>query len=134
MSGVIIARRLLTDSVALLVLVPSARILAGVIPQGTALPCIAVTDVSSTDRDTLSPRAVIKVTERVQITVMGATYAEVKAVLALARKACRNKIGTVGSFTFVTCRLDGKGPDFTDANAGFALQSQDLLISFNEPA
>lgn len=134
MSGVIIARRLLTDSAALVALVPATKIIAGIIPQGTALPCIAVTEISSTDRNTLSAMAVIKVTERVQITVMASTYAQAKQVIALVRKACRNKLGTVGSFANITCRLDGKGPDFTDSEAGFAQQSQDALLTFNESA
>lgn len=132
MSGVIICRRLLTDSAALVAAVPVARIISGIIPQATALPCISLTDISSTDRHTLAAGSSIKVTERVQITVMGATYPEVKSTLALVRKACRNKSGTVGVYTFVTCRLDGKGPDFSDPAAGFSMQSQDTLITFNE--
>lgn len=134
MSGVIIARRLLTDNATLVAAVPVARIISGIIPQGTALPCISLLDISSTDRHTLAAGSSIKVTERVQITVMGATYQAVKSTLALVRKACRNKAGTVGVYTLVTCRLDGKGPDFSDPVAGFSMQSQDTLITFNESA
>lgn len=134
MSGVIITRRLLTDSAPLVALVPATRIIAGVIPQGTALPCIAITEVSATDRQTLKGVAVIKVSERDQITVMAATYPQVKQIMTLARKACRNVVGTVGSFPGVTCHLEGRGPDFIDPDAGFYMQTQDTRVTFNEAA
>lgn len=134
MSGVVITRRLLTDSAALVILVPATRIIAGVIPQGTALPCIAVTEVSSTDRHTLKGVAFIKVTERDQVTVMAANYPAVKDIMRLVRKACRNVVGTVGAYPGVTCHLQGKGPDFIDPDAGFYMQSQDTLVTFNEAA
>ena len=134
MSGLIITRNLLLARPALLALVPAVRVISGVVPQGTQLPIISLTDISSTDRDTLTRAAVIKVTDRVQVTVMGATYPQVKAVIAEVRKACRNMTGTVGNFAGVTYRLDGKGPDFNEPNAGFCMQTQDTLITFNEAA
>lgn len=134
MSGVVITRLLLAARSELTALVPAVRVFTGVVPQGTALPCLAITAISSTDRDTLTRAAFMKVTDRVQVTVMAATYPAVKAVLAEVRKACRNMTGTVGSFAGVTCRLDGTGPDFNDQQAGFYMQSQDTLITFNEAA
>lgn len=133
MSGHIIARTLLTAHAGTIALVPATNIVSGVIPQAVTAPCIGITSVSSTDRNTLAAGTVIKVTERVQITVIGETYTKCKAVMTQVRKACRNKSGTVGSFTGITCRLDGKGPDF-DNEAGLAMQSQDLLITFDENA
>ena len=134
MSGLIIARNLLVNRSALTALVPALRIISGVVPQGTALPVISLMDISSTDRDTLTRAAFIKVTDRVQITVMAATYPAVKQVMAEVRKACRNLTGTVGNFAGITCRLDGKGPDFNEPDAGFCMQSQDTLVTFNEAA
>lgn len=133
MSGAAIARQLLVARTALTALVPSARIISGVIPQGTALPCISVTEVSSTDRQTVKGQPVIKVTERVQITVMAADYVSCKQVIAQARKACRNVVGSIGAYSGITCHLDSKGPDFT-SEAGFCAQSQDVRITFNESA
>lgn len=134
MSGVIIARRLLTDSAAVVAVVTAARIIAGVLPQGTALPAIAVTDVSSTDRQTVKGAVLILVTERVQVTVIAATYPDVKILMKLVRSACRDKVGTVGAFTGTTCHLDSKGPDFIDPDVGFFMQSQDLRVTFKEAA
>ena len=134
MSGVVITRLLLAARAELTALVPAARVFIGVVPQGTALPCLAITAISSTDRNTLTGSAFIKVTDRVQVTVMAATYPATKQVLAEVRKACRNITGSVGSFAVVTCHLDGTGPDFNDQTAGFYMQSQDTLITFNEAA
>ena len=88
MSGAAIARQLLIARSGLTALVPANRIIAGVTPQATALPCIGITEVSSTDRLTLKGSAFIKVSETVQITVMAANYPDCKAVMAQARKAC----------------------------------------------
>ena len=133
MSGAAIARGLLVASTGLTALVPSTRIIAGVIPQGTALPCIGITEVSSTDRHTIKGMPVIKVTELVQITVLASTYPACKAAMSQARKAARNYVGDIGIFIGVTCHLDSKGPDF-QSDAGFCAQTQDLRITFNETA
>ena len=133
MSGAAIARNLLINSAGLTALVPSTRIIAGVIPQATALPCIGITEVSSTDRHTLKGGAFVKVTELVQITVLAATYPACKAALSQVRKAGRNYVGDIGNYTGITCHLDNKGPDF-QSDTGFCAQSQDYRITFTEAA
>lgn len=135
MSGVAIARGLLTASAALEAVVPDARVFSGVIPQGTALPCIGITEVSSSDRLTVPGHrgAGVKVTSLVQVTVLATTYPACKAAMLLARRALRDYVGTVGSFGGVTCRLDGVGPDFT-SDAGFVAQTLDVRITYNEAA
>lgn len=132
MSGVVICRQLLAGHAPLLALIPASRMFTGVVPQGTPLPCLAITTVSSTDRNTVAAMPIVKVAERVQITIMGATYPAVKSALLQARKACRNKLGAVGTFLNITCRLDGTGPDFNDIDAGFCMQSQDVFLTYNE--
>ena len=134
MSGVQIVRAKLTGNASVLAIVPLARIYGGVVPQGTALPCIGITEVSSVDRNTLSGESVIHVTERIQVTVMTADYVKQKALMALIRSACRNFVGTVGSITGVSIHTDSKGPDFSDPEAGFCMQTQDFRVGFNEAA
>ena len=134
MSGLIIIRALLTQTAPLVALVPATQIAAGVMPQNSPLPAIALTDISSTDRTTLRGQAVVKVTERVQITVIAKTLPELKTVMAAVRHACRNRVGNLAGFAGSTCRLDGKGPDFSDAEAQFCMQTQDTLVTFNEVA
>lgn len=133
MSGAAIARQLLIARAGLTALVPAARIIAGVIPQATALPCIGITEVSSTDRMTLRGSAFIKVSETVQITVMASTYPACKAAMAQARKACRDYVGDIGTYSAITCHLAFKGPDF-QTDTGIVAQTHDIRITFSEPA
>lgn len=134
MSGLVITRLLLVENAAVTALVPAGRIFAGIARQGTVLPLIALTDVSSTDRNTLNGEATIKVSERVQITVMATSMKELKTLMAAVRRACRNRVGFLGGFQNATCRLDGKGPDFNDAEAQICMQTQDTWVTFNEAA
>ena len=145
MSGSAIARGLLLASTALFAEVPAARVVIGVVPQKTAVPCIGITEVAGTDRQNVAgyrlrqfddagwwtERPQTKVTELVQLTVLGATYPECKRVMKAARRACRDFVGDVAGFTAVTCRLDGKGPDF-QTEAGICGQTQDLRITYDE--
>lgn len=145
MSGAAIARELLMLSTALFSAVPSARVFAGIVPQGTAPPCVGITEVVSTDHsnvrgfraaafgdaDWWTARPITKVTERVQVTVIASSYVECKSVMKQARRALRDFHGDIGAFKSVTCRLDGQGPDFQN-DAGFCAQTQDLRITYDE--
>ena len=130
-----IARALLLARPALVALVPAARVASGTLPNGTPLPAIGITVVSGTDRHSLKGAAKVKVTNRIQLTVAAKTYPEKAAVMAEARKACRAFVGTLTGFSGpITCRLDGEGPDFYVDGVAFAVQTQDLLITFDEDA
>jgi hypothetical protein len=133
MSSSAIARSILIADATLIALAPAARILAGVVPQGTALPCIGITEVSSTDHLTVEGHrsGKVKVTALVQITVMGTTYPECKEAMLKARRALRDFRGTAGAFLGVTCRLENQGPDF-QTEAGFCAQTQDVRITYDE--
>jgi hypothetical protein len=133
MSGAAITRQLLVARAELIALVPSTRIFAGVVPQGTALPCIGITEVASTDRKTLKGVASIKVNDVVQITVMAPNYPSCKSAMAQARKACRDYVGDIGRYIAITSHLESKGPDF-QSESGFVAQTQDVRITFNESA
>jgi len=133
MSGAAIARQLLIARAGLTALVPATRIIAGVIPQATLLPCIGITEIVSTDRMTLKGSAFVKVSETVQITVLAANYPACKAAMAQARKACRDFVGSVGTYAAITSHLGSKGPDF-QTDTGICAQTQDIRISFNEAA
>ncbi|HEY0823058.1 MAG TPA: DUF3168 domain-containing protein [Ramlibacter sp.] len=133
MSAPVIAREILEADATLIATIPAARIIIGVVPQGTALPCIGITEVSTTDHLTVGGHrgGTVKVTSRVQITVMATTYVACRSAMLMARRAARDFVGTAGSYTGVTCRLDGQGPDFM-TEAGFCAQTQDLRITYNE--
>jgi hypothetical protein len=132
MNGVIAVRTLLVTDTGMTALVPEARIAAGMLPQGTDLPAISLMSVSSVDRNIPAPGPKRRVTERVQVTVLAATYRQVKAILAAVRKAAADQMPTIDGLFDVTVHTDTAGPDFLDEETGIHMQSQDLRVSFNE--
>ena len=132
MNGVIAVRTLLVTDTGMTALVPEARIAAGMLPQGTDLPAISLMSVSSVDRNIPAPGPKRRVTERVQVTVLAATYRQVKAILAAVRRAAADQMPTIDGLFDVTVHTDTAGPDFLDEETGIHMQSQDLRVSFNE--
>lgn len=132
MNGVIAVRSLLVADTGLTALVPEARIAAGSLPQGTVPPAISLMSVSSVDRNIPAPGPARRVTERVQVTVLGRTYPETKAILAAIRKAAADQMPAIDGLTDVTVHTDSAGPDFLDEETGIHMQTQDLRVSFNE--
>ena len=132
MNGVIAVRTLLVTDTGMTAIVPPARIAAGMLPQGTDLPAISLMSVSSADRNILSPSLKRRVTERVQVTVLAATYRQVKAILAAVRKAAADQMPTIDGLFDVTVHTDSAGPDFLDEETGIHMQTQDFRVSFNE--
>lgn len=131
MSGVAIIRALLVAHAPLVAMVAADRIKAGVLPLGTTLPAIGITQVSGVDRNIISPRATVTVTERVQVTVLAATYVQQKAVIALVRKACRDQRGTFASYPACLVLTYGQGPDgLLGDGSGVFDQAQDFSVSY----
>lgn len=132
MNGVIAVRLLLVGDTGVTALVPPARIAAGMLPQGTDLPAISLMSVSSVDRNIPAPGPKRRVTERVQVTVLAATYRQVKTILAAVRKAAADQMPAIDGLYDVTVHTDSAGPDFLDEETGIHMQTQDLRVSFNE--
>jgi hypothetical protein len=132
MNGVIAVRTLLVTDTGMTAIVPPARITAGMLPQGTDLPAISLMSVSSIDRNIPAPGPKRRVTERVQVTVLAATYRQVKAILAAVRKASADQMPIIDGLFDVTVHTDSAGPDFLDEETGIHMQTQDLRVSFNE--
>lgn len=132
MNGVVAVRALLVAHTPLTSLVPVAQIVAGVVRQGSALPALSLMSVSSIDRNIIKPGAVRRVTERVQITVLAATYPAAKAILKAVRQAAADRSPATTGITQVIVHTDSAGPDFLDEQAGIHMQTQDFRVSFNE--
>jgi len=132
MNGVIAVRALLVADTGVTALVPASRIIAGSIPQGTTLPAISLMAVSSTDRNILQPGTSRRVTERVQVTALAASYPATKAVLRAVRQAAADRTPVIDGITHVTVHTDSSGPDFLDEATGIHMQTQDFRVSFNE--
>jgi hypothetical protein len=132
MNGVAAVRSALVANAALIALVPAARIGSGVLPQGTALPAISITSVSSVDRNIPNPSTYRHVMERVQVTVMAATYPSQKTILKAVRKAAADTMPTVTGLVSVTIHTDSAGPDFMYDEASIYLGSQDFKVTYSE--
>jgi len=132
MNGVVVLRQLLAGHAGLTALVPATSIGAGYLPQGTALPAVSITSVSSTDRNLPSQGATRHVSERVQVTVLAADYPSQKAVMAQVKKAAASKFPAVSGISAVTVHTDGQGPDFMDDAASIYMGTQDFRVTYTE--
>lgn len=140
MSGVAIVRSLLAGNAPLITVVPAARIMAGLLPQGIALPAIAVTSISSMRRNTVSmAEATTLVTERVQVALAvkdssreGGDYPQLTTGMRLIRQACPNQHGTINGFLCDSILPDIEGPDLDGDEPGMMSRSQDLIVKWVE--
>lgn len=131
MSGVAVVRYLLANDAAVIAVAPAARIFAGTIPQGTALPTIGITQISGVERLTVAmSEASRHRQDRVRVTVLAASYPAKKALLALVRAALDNQSGTVNSVKLDSVLPDGIGPDLDDQAAVIYEQSQDFIVKW----
>jgi len=131
MSGVAIVRYKLSQYSALTAVVPAARIQAGVLPEGTALPLISVAQTSSTPLNQVAQTSGLR-TDRVQVTVEAASYPDVRTLLALVRAALPYTRGTVNGIACDSIVPDIEGPDGFDNNLMSYFQSQDYIVNWSE--
>lgn len=144
MSGVSVIRALLAAYAPVTAVVPATRIMAGVLPQATAMPAIAVTQVSSRPFNLLRTNEPNKLhTDRVQVTVLckgtqgtpvGAGYPGVKALLRLVLAACPSQRGTVNGVAVDSITPDIEGPDLYDDAADLHSCSRDFLVKWIAPS
>ncbi len=132
MSGVQAVRTALIADASLLALVPAARIAAGPLPQNTTLPAIALQGISKVDLNILNPGTYRHVRERVQVTVLAATYPSQQAVIAAVRHAAADKFPTVSGLLRVTIHTDSAGPDGMNEEASQYIGSQDFIVTYSE--
>lgn len=132
MNGIKALRQVLIADAALTALVPAARIVAGILPQGTALPAISLTSVSGNDRNIPSPGATRFVTQRIQASILAADYPATRTIIAAVRDAAADRRPTVAGLTAVTIHTEGMGPDMMDEAASIYQASQDFAVRYNE--
>lgn len=124
-------RYLLANNAGLTAQVAVARIMAGVLPQGSALPAVSVMHVSTTRGQNLSAASGMA-TSRVQVTVHAATYPVLRQVLDLVRAAVPRSRGTVNGVYVDGILPDAEGPDFTTTEPAIYHGSQDFVVTFTE--
>jgi hypothetical protein len=132
MSDVKAVRYLLANNAALIAAVPAAKIMAGLIPQGTVLPAIAVSHVSTVRRHTIASGVTEYCISRVQITVMATSYPQQKSILSLVRSALPRSRSTINGVAVDSILSDAEGPDFRDDDIAAFLGSLDFIVTYNE--
>ncbi|MES2787672.1 MAG: DUF3168 domain-containing protein [Pseudomonadota bacterium] len=132
MSDVRVTLALLAANATLVASVPFDRIVAGSVPQGTALPAISVKHVSTKRRRPVANVASKFCTSRVQITIHAKNYPEQKAVAALVRAALPATRGVVAGVNVDSVEHELDGPDTGDDAAGIFQESVDYMIKYNE--
>jgi hypothetical protein len=132
MSDVKVVRYLLANNAPLVAVVPAEKIQPGVIPQGTVLPAIAISHVSTVRRKTVDRGATEYCTARVQVTVQSKSYAEQKRTLRLVRDALPRTRGTVHGVEVDNILHDIDGPDFNDSDTEIYMGSSDFIVTFHE--
>lgn len=132
MSDVKVIRYLLATSAGLTAVVPSARILAGRVPQGTTLPALCVQHVSTVRRHAVAATAVKLCTARVQVTVYASTYVQQKEIMTLVRAALPQTRGTVNGVEVDSIHHELDGPDFDDDTTEIYMESVDYKVTFHE--
>lgn len=130
MSDVKAVRFLLANNATLTAQVPASRIVSGILPQGAALPAIAVTHVSTVRTQMVASASGVCIS-RVQVTIFAATYATQKSIMALIRAALPRSRGTVNGVAIESIIPDVEGPDFTD-ESGIYMGSIDFSVTYTE--
>lgn len=130
MSGVKVCRYLLANAAGVTALVPAARIQAGVLPQATVMPAIALTLVSGVPLLGVSIASGMQ-TDRVQVTAFAITYASLEAILAAIRAALPYSHLTINSVNCDSILPDVIGPDGFDDVIAVHFKSQDFIVKWN---
>lgn len=125
MSGVAIVHKLLTTAAP----VPAANIYSGFVPTGIK-PAICVTQISSLPRNTVAMTGRAFMTDRVQVTVYAATYAQAKQIAAACRTALPVTHRTVGAYECEAIIPESGGPDMYDEQTQLHEQSLDFMVEY----
>lgn len=139
MSGVAVITTLLSASVPVTAIVPSTRILAGVIPLSHALPAISVSQISSMPINGIRINEPGKMhIERIQVTAIFASvavspttgYPALRALMKLLLAACPSQRGTVATFAVDSIIPEGEGPDIYNEKSLTYSCSRDFIVRY----
>lgn len=134
MSGVAIVRELLAANAEVLGITTSARVVAGILPQGAALPALSVHEVGNNEEPTMArnmPNRMVR--ERVQVTALAKEWAVMKRLLKAADLGRGVKTGFVKGFKVCSILPGGTGPEIPPGTSEIYEQSRDFVVTFLEP-
>ncbi len=126
-----VIRHLLVSHAPLVAVVAAAKIVAGTVPAGTAMPAIGITHVSGNWWRKVAGQSGYCVA-RTQVTVMAANYPQQKQIMALVRAAVQPTRGVVAGVNVDSIHREPDGPDFSNDDASICMQCQDFMVTFNE--
>lgn len=110
------------------------RIYPGELPQGTVLPAVVVSHISTTPLTTIDAQAPFSlVRSRVETTIIAKDYPGQQTVVAKVRGAANFKRGTLGGVTVVSILRDLIGPDMRDTDTMLFSQNIDFAVTWQEP-
>lgn len=134
MSGVAIIRQLLATYAPVTNLVPAARILAGQVPQGTAMPAVGVSEIGVNEIPTIARRTAGKTSRaRIQVTVLSKSYAEMKNILKACALGPGVHTGDVLTYSVKAITQEGINPEIPAGDDLILEQSRDFMVTFSEP-
>lgn len=133
MSGVTIVGELLTAPAPVALLKEAGQVKEGRLPDGVRLPAILLRSISLVERLTLKRGSIVRVTERVSVTVRAGSYREQKTLIKLIRNSCAGRTGTIAGFDRVAVLSAGTGPDLIGPGNSFE-QTQDFSVSYDQAA
>ncbi|MES2634011.1 MAG: DUF3168 domain-containing protein [Pseudomonadota bacterium] len=136
MSGVQVIVAQLKAHAPLTAIVPAARIMAGEFPQGTAVPAISITQISSVPMNMVSGAPRMH-TDRVEVTVLvtglqssaaGTGYPGLRALLKLVLAACPHFRGSIAGVSCDSIQPDTEGPDLYSEEPVLISGSRDFIV------
>lgn len=134
MSGVAIIDSLLRASGPLTAEIAPKNMKGGRLADDAPLPALLMRSISIVDRQTLAREAMVRVTERVSVTIRAAAYREQRAIIKLVRSACAGAvIAASGDCRNIAVLTAGAGPELNGPGNTFE-RSQDFTVTYDEPA
>ena len=111
----------------------AARIYPAQLPQGTALPALIITHISTIELPTLDAQAAYSLMRaRIEVTAIASDYATQKNLLEAVRKACNYQRGTIAGVSVASVRRDTLGPDLRNDDMQVFTQTLDFFVTYKE--
>lgn len=135
MSGADILGSLLRGSAPLSAKVRASGIRGGRLADNEPLPVLLVRSLSIVDRQSLALEAMVRVTERVSVTVRAGSYLDCKTIVTLVRSAGRAGmvIAKMDEARNISVLTAGAGPELNGPGNSFE-RSQDFTVTYDAPA
>ena len=131
-SAVKAVRALLVADPALVAVVSPNSIGTGRFQEGTQLPAVIVSHISTNWRTPVTPDATTFGRSRVQVTVFAQSYPSQDALQRLVRHALPPTRGVVNGVALDSIQPGGDGPDMRDDHANIFMGASDFIVTFNE--